>query len=99
MATPDPITPGKEPTDSEKHANKAQAEHFDIVAAGEEDNYEGLTATCIIVYLVSSLGCNDATITNRKQAILAVGFAEMMVIVSSGFVRTPGMRYSSIDPR
>ncbi|KAH7146822.1 major facilitator superfamily domain-containing protein [Dactylonectria estremocensis] len=53
MANPDPVIPGKAPSDSEKHGNEGQAEHFDTVASGEVENYQGLTATCVIVYLLA----------------------------------------------
>ncbi|RTE83244.1 hypothetical protein BHE90_002245 [Fusarium euwallaceae] len=67
---PNGINPETNPVASEKPDSEGQVMHLDRVPSEDGDNYEGLTATCIIVYL----------------AILAVGFAEMMVIVSSGYL-------------
>ncbi|KAH6955604.1 major facilitator superfamily domain-containing protein [Ilyonectria sp. MPI-CAGE-AT-0026] len=60
--------PEKSPNSIEHYENVEQAVHLDRVPTVEVDTYQGLTLTCVIVYL----------------AILAVGFAEMMVIISSG---------------
>lgn len=49
--------------------------------------YQGLTFTSVTVYLVRSQARNHAPYTDIRQAILAVGFAEMMVLISSGSVR------------
>lgn len=50
---PDGINPEKSPVTSEKPDSEGQATHLDNVPSEDGDNYEGLTATCVIVYLVS----------------------------------------------
>lgn len=83
------IPPEKSPNTIEHYENVEQEVHLDRVPTVEVDTYQGLTLTCVIVYLVRRQARNHVPSTDTKQAILAVGFAEMMVIISSGSVRRP----------
>lgn len=86
---PEAIPPEKSPNTIEHYENVEQEVHPDRVPTVEVDTYQGLTLTCVIVYLVRRQARNHVPSTDTKQAILAVGFAEMMVIISSGSVRRP----------
>lgn len=68
------------------HDEVPSSVEVELLAVDEEDNYQGLTLKCILVYLVRPSVVIHLLVKLTAQSILSGCFAQVLAIVATGAV-------------